>query len=266
MSPWLRRTRRCAPGVGVVELPLLDCHAHVATTVTERQVQGLGTAIVFAMTRDPEEAAEASRRYDRNILWACGAHPSFVARGGSVDIDQFVRRTQLFAIVGEVGLDRRSGNLPLQEQVFVDLLDRLGKEPVLVSVHSAGCSTQVVRLLRDHRHPGALLHWFTGTPEETRQLVDLGYYFSVNTEMNRHVLDAIPYDRVLPETDFPAARRRTGAKPGDTGNLETVLAEVYGTTPEQIRRQFYRNLRRVSVATGAIDRMTMHVVDLLMSA
>jgi len=249
-----------------VELPLLDCHAHIATSVTDRQVRQLGAAIVFAMTRNPAEAVEATRRYDRNIIWACGAHPSYVASGGAVDLDQFVRRTKQFAVVGEIGLDRRSGNLPHQEQVFAELIDCLSQEPVLISVHSAGCSAQALRVLREHRHSGVIMHWFTGSPDEAVELVDLGYYFSVNSAMRREVLDVLPLDRVLPETDFPVARKRTGVKPGDTAHLEAVLAEIYCTGQEQVRRQFYCNLRRVSVATGAIDRMPAHLTDLLLTA
>lgn len=247
-------------------LPSLDCHAHVSPSVTERQLSQLGTAIVFAMTREPAEAAEATRRRDNNILWGCGAHPSYIARGGAVDLDQFARRARHFAVVGEIGLDRRSGNLLRQTEVFSALLDRLKEESVLMSVHSAGCTGEVAGLLHLHRPHGVIMHWFTGQPREADELLSLGCYFSVNTAMRREILSALPFDRLLPETDFPVTRRRTGSKPGDTGQIETLLAEIHGCDPAQVRRQFYVNLRRVSVETGAIDRMPMHVTDLLLAA
>ncbi len=231
-------------------LPRLDCHAHVSPSVTERQLSRRGTAIVFAMTREPAEAAEATRRRDHNILWGCGAHPSYVARGGAVDIDQFARRAKCFAVVGEIGLDRRSGNLLHQTEVFSALLDRLKDEPVLMSVHSAGCTAEVANILDLHRPRGVIMHWFTGQPHEADKLLSLGCYFSVNTAVRREILSALPFDRLLPETDFPATRRRTGSKPGDTGQIETLLAEILGSDPAHVRRQFYRNLRRIGGGDG----------------
>ena len=110
------------------------------------------------------------------------------------------------------------------------------------------------------------MHWFTGNLHEADELLALGCYFSVNSAMSREMLAALPLDRLLPETDFPVARRRTGSKPGDVGHIERLLAEIHGSDPAHIRRQFYRNLRRISVETGAIDRMPMHVTDLLLTA
>ena len=249
-----------------MELPPLDCHAHVSPGVTDRQLAQLGPAIVFAMTREPSEAAEATRRFDSSLLWSCGAHPSFVARGGSVDLDQFSRCTKRFAVVGEIGLDRRSGNLQLQQEVLSGILDHVRDEPVLLSVHSTGCTSETLRILSHHRRTGVIMHWFTGTRAEADELLAIGCYFSVNTAMRREILEAVPRDRMLPETDYPVARKRTGSKPGDTEALESVLAEIHGTDPGSVRRQFYRNLRRVSVETGAVDRMPTHVSNLLLLA
>lgn len=249
-----------------MDLPALDCHAHVSPSVTDRQLRQLGTALIFAMTREPAEATEAARRYDTNILWGCGAHPSYVARGGAVDLDQFVRLSKRFVVVGEIGLDRRSGNLARQTGVFSDLLDRLHGEPVLMSVHSAGCTAEVLRIVAQRHPQGVLMHWFAGRPDEANELLSLGCYFSVNTATRREILTALPLDRILPETDFPVARKRTGTKPGDTGGLETLLAEIHRTDPSQVRRQFFRNLKKLCVETGAIDRMPAHLADLLLLA
>ena len=249
-----------------MDLPALDCHAHISLDVTDRQLRDLGTAIIFAMTRNPAEASQARQRYDHNLLWACGAHPSFVAQGGTVDTEQFARRAKHFAVVGEIGLDRRSGNMALQESVFESLLECLKGEPVVLSVHSAGASVEATRILRRQPSAGVIMHWFTGDTAELDDLLSLGCYFSVNTAMRRDILDALPLDRLLPETDFPVARKRTGSQPGDTTAIETVLAELHGTDNANVRRQFYRNLRRLTVDTGAIDRLPLRISDLLMAA
>jgi len=38
------------------ELPPLDCHAHIAPDVTASQLDGLGSALIFAVTRSLDEA------------------------------------------------------------------------------------------------------------------------------------------------------------------------------------------------------------------
>lgn len=249
-----------------MDLPAIDAHAHIDTTVTARQLGALGSAIILAMTREPAEAAAALRRNDRNILWACGAHPAYVAKGGDVDLAQFARRVSGFAVVGEVGIDRRSGNVDRQTEVFVALLDAIRDEPVLVSVHSAGCTAEVLEVVRSYSRPGLIAHWFNGTHEQAAELVSLGCYFSVNTVMRREILDALPLDHVLPETDFPVARRRTGARPGDVQPIERLLCDMHDLTRESLRRQMLRNLRRISLSSGALDRMPLHVAEQLLMA
>lgn len=247
-------------------LPPLDCHAHLSTRVTAEQLSRLGSALILAMTRNPTEAVEATRRWDRRIIWACGAHPSQVAKGLGVDAPLFAKRAEKFAIVGEIGLDRRSGALSLQVETFDRLLQVLREQPVLMSIHSSGCTLEVGALLEKHRPPGAIMHWFTGRPEQVRQFLDLGCYFSTNTAMADQLLASIPLDRLLPETDFPTRAKRTGTQPGDVVALEERLAALHGTSPEQMRRQFYWNFRRLAVSSGAIDRLNDYVTDLLLSA
>jgi TatD DNase family protein len=55
-----------------------------------------------------------------------------------------------------VGLDRR-GAIGEQSKIFEDILGACKNAPVLISVHSAGRTKEVVALLEKHRHPG-LLH------------------------------------------------------------------------------------------------------------
>ena len=249
-----------------MNLPAIDAHAHIATSVTARQLGQLGSAIIFAMTREPAEAGEALTRSDRNIIWACGAHPAFVAGGADIDLGQFARRVKRFAVVGEIGLDRRAGNLERQTDVFTSILDTIRDEQVLVSIHSAGCTAEVTAVLTRYRLPGTIVHWFNGTSSQVDDLLAAGCYFSVNTAMRREVLDLLPIDRILTETDFPTARKRTGVRPGDVSTIEELLAEKHALAPEALRRRMLVNLRRIAVTSGAIDRLPMHVADTLLMA
>lgn len=250
----------------MTDLPPLDCHAHLSVSVTDAQLSKLGQALIFGMTRDLDEAFDATKRWDRHVLWGCGMHPANVAKGAAFSAERFSRLARQFAVVGEVGLDRRAGNPARQAEIFESILALVHEQPLLVSVHSAGCSAEIVASIEASPvRKGLILHWFGGSPRAVDALLELGCYFSVNQAMRPEVIDAIPLDRMLPETDFPAPRRRTGQYPGDTSSLEQELAERMSCSPTELRRHFYKNLRRISLETGAIDRMPAHVVDELLT-
>jgi TatD DNase family protein len=247
--------------------PPLDCHAHVAPNVTPDEVVALGEVIVIAVTRSLDEAEVASSRRDGSLVWGCGVHPARLDAREGFDLTRFRRLLQRFAVVGECGLDRRGGNLPLQRLILRSVLEAVTDEPVLMSLHSNGCVGELLELLSERPHQGAILHWFLGDSDAVHQAVRLGCYFSVNGAMTDEQLMNIPLDRMLPETDFPSTKKRGGGGlPGDTMLLERRVARLHGLSEQALRGRWFRTLRDVSHASGAIDRLPENVVDLLLSA
>jgi Tat protein secretion system quality control protein TatD with DNase activity len=56
--------------------------------------------------------------------------------------------------------------------------------------------------------PGAILHWFLGTDHDIDRAIDGDAFFSVNeamlnSERGRRVIDGLPPNRVVLETDAP---------------------------------------------------------------
>ena len=137
--------------------------------------------------------------------------------------------------------------------------------PIITSIHSAGCTKEVVQAIASAPHPGTILHWFLGTDGEIRSAAALGCYFSVNSAMPDETLRLIPWDRLLPETDYPSTARRGVHRPGDVSNLESKLATIHGVPTEGVRRQFYRNLRTLSLASGAIETLPEQLANLLLA-
>jgi len=244
-------------------LPPLDCHAHIAPDVTRAQLERLGDAHVFAMTRSLAEASYASTRSDVTVTWAVGAHPGRAKALAQYDPGQFRSVASRFAVVGEVGLDRR-GSPSNQERVFDDVLTACAELPVLISVHSTGRTREVVERIEQHALRGVILHWFLGTQDECARAAAAGAYFSVNTAMPAELVATLPRDRVLPETDFPA-KRVTAAIPGDTHPLEAQLSTIWREPAETIRHTLWRNLRTVSIVSGAIDKVSESLADQLLS-
>jgi len=70
---------------------------------------------------------------------------------------------------------------------------------------------------------------------------------------------------VLPETDYPSTANRGVRRPGDISKLESKLAEMYGESTEKVRHRFYRNLRILALASGAIERFPEQLADRLLA-
>lgn len=248
------------------DLPPLDCHAHIAPDVTARQLDGLGDALVFAVTRSLDEADLVLSRRDSRLVWGCGVHPGVASARAGFDVAHLHELLPRFALVGEVGLDRRAGSIEDQTRIFRTTLEAIQGAPVLVSVHSTGCAEQVVDLVSGLPHPGLILHWFLGDERLVRRAGAAGCYFSVNGAMSDDILRHIPPDRMLPETDFPSTiRRGGGAKPGDIHKLERRVAQLLDLPTETIRWSWYKNLRAIALASGAIERLPDQLADRLLA-
>lgn len=247
------------------DLPRLDCHAHIAPDVTTEQIQRLGDCVVYAVSRTLDEGYAALRRNDDRLIWGWGAHPAVPEALDTFTPERAATLTGRLPLIGEIGLDRR-GSKERQTEVFAAALQAAQGQPVLISVHSAGRTAAVIDTVRAHPHPGLVLHWFLGAPTEVATAVAAGCYFSVNAAMPIDVLQHIPQDRMLPETDFPAGRRTGGGHmPGDTEPVEVKVAGLLGVTPSHARQMFWKNLRDISVASGALERYPEFVADILLA-
>lgn len=244
-------------------LPALDAHAHVAPDVTPAQITALGRSVVFAMTRSLHEARQVKARRDSALLWGIGVHPGVAAARDGWDAKEFTDLLGSFALVGEVGLDRRGGDWARQRSIFEELLNIVRSEPVLVSIHSTGAATEVI----DHLHAadmrGAILHWFNGDATDIARAIETDAYFSVNAAMTEDQLRLLPPDRVLCETDFPARKVRA-RKPADTQRIEHLLSQVWDKTPDEVRARTWWNLRALSERSGAIERLPETLADTLL--
>lgn len=233
--------------------------------MTQTQLDTLGDAVVFAMTRSVNEARYALRPDGAragNVVWAIGAHPGVPASLAQHLPEVFVQQLERFAVIGEVGLHGRSNET--QAHVFRTVLEAAAEHSVLVSVHSAGARLEVLEELARHSLPGVILHWFNGTRTEFNRAIDLGVWFSVNAAMSDATLRMVPLERLLTETDFPAARRKTLAtRPGDVREIESRLDAFHRT---DIRAQVWRNFASLVDGAGVMEKLPPSVQQVVRRA
>lgn len=219
---------------------LVDFHCHLdlypdhETAVREADEAGVFTLAVTTTPRAWPRNHELAQR-TKHVRAALGLHPQLVAeREAEIALwDDYLSETRY---VGEVGLDagpRYYKSMEAQQRVFQHVLRRCaGAGDKIITVHSV----RAVRAVLEHveaflpRSRGkVVMHWFTGTKSEARRAMELGCYFSINAAMlasERHLtmVQAIPLDRLLTETDGPFTR--TGDRPSKPSDVAWVVEEL----------------------------------------
>ena len=234
----------------------LDLYPDLSVAIAACNVRRASTLAVTttpkAFARNHELASKS-----RFVRVALGLHPQLVdQRAGELAL--FERLLPGTRYVGEVGLDagpRHYRSFDKQKRVFCSVLRLCAKSGgKILSVHSVRAAKHVLDLVEEEFPKGCgavVLHWFTGSAAEARRGVELGCYFSMNERMlaspsGRRVLDRVPCDRVLTETDGPFVERDgEPVGPGDVQRVLDVIAEFKGMPIEVVRAQVLANLTQL---------------------
>ncbi len=234
----------------MTRLPPLDMHAHIDPSIGEDDLFELG-AVVFAVSRSLDEAATALSRHDETTVWGVGCHPGLVQAHRDFAADRFGALLDSTAFAGELGLDGRSRvSLDVQINTLRRAFEVLAQKPRIVSLHSYAATDTLVDELERVQMPGRVLHWWLGDTHLTRRAVEIGCYFSVPPSAARRseLLDEIPLDRVLTETDHPFGDKRSSgaARPGNVAAVERAVAAHHRIDIDELRRTVWRNLDRLT--------------------
>jgi TatD DNase family protein len=204
------------------------------------------------MTLSLDEASLIVDRHDSQIAWGVGCHPRKRKAQESFNAERFCALAERTAIVGEIGLDTGSRvPLDLQLRNFRQTLNIIAALPRLVSIHSYRATELVIKELRRKPISVPVLHWWTGTAEETREAVSLGCYFSVHSAVARHskFRTAVPRERILIESDHGYADP-PAAIPCRIEWVEHLMAQQLGLNTESVRQLVWQNLEAIVQATG----------------
>ena len=235
------------------ELSSLDAHAHLEHSRTSDELMDSGS--VLAMTISLEEAALAICRHDPQIVWGVGCHPRRTRAQESFDVERFRDLAERTALVGEIGLDTgphyEHAPLETQLQTFREVLEIASDMPRIVSIHSYRATGLVVRELRRKPIDVPILHWWTGTVEETREAVALGCYFSVHSAVARHskFRTAVPRERILIESDHGYADP-PAAIPCRIEWVEHLVAQQLDLSRRAVRRLAWQNFATIVQKTN----------------
>lgn len=230
-------------------LPSLDFHAHINPNINSDELRIL-PSVIFAMTRNTEEAESVLERTDDNTIWGVGCHPGLVGVQKGFSIEKFSHLIDKTPVVGEIGLDGKS-RVPLsfQRENLTNIFKVLSVKPRITSLHNYDATEEILLELESTPIKGAILHWWLGTAEQTKKAVSLGCYFSINASSvsKTQILNLIPVDRILTETDHPYGDRFSTKpqRPGQVDDVELKLGNHFGKTHAEMRLQIWKNFGNV---------------------
>ncbi|MBS0650992.1 MAG: TatD family hydrolase [Verrucomicrobia bacterium] len=152
--------------------------------------------------------------------------------------------------IGETGLDYHyeHSNRTVQQEHLLRYFELAKQVKLPIIFHCRDAFKDLFALADKHYAGGsAVLHCFTGNEEESKGVIERGWYLSVSgiatfkkSESLRKAVELVPLDRILTETDTPyLAPQSKRGKPNEPSYMvETVqmLAGLFGKSLEEMAR------------------------------
>jgi TatD DNase family protein len=163
---------------------------------------------------------------------------------------RFVELVERTSYIGEVGLDfSRAGLSTKTQQVesFRFVLRTLHGKAKFITLHSRQAEAAVLDILEEEQRSPVVFHWYSGPLHVLRRAIAQGHFFSINPAMvnspnGRKIIDAIPPDRVLTESDGPFVKvGNRSALPADVALVEQHLATVWQKKASEVSGKIREN-------------------------
>jgi TatD DNase family protein len=198
---------------------MIDVHCHFDMMPNPeayvRQKENAGD-IVIGMTNLPShfQIGQPFVMHYKHIRLGLGFHPLLAAENKN-ELALFKSLIDGTSYIGEIGLDfSKEGDASKEEQIIVlkEILTTLRGKRKIVSVHSRRAEKELLELLGEFNIENVIFHWYSGSVSLIPAILERGYYFSINEAMTlshsgKSIIDKIPQDRILMETDAPYNNR-----------------------------------------------------------
>ena len=169
---------------------------------------------------------------DAGIIPFYGIHPWYV--GDSNDVIESLEpilESDVRACVGEIGLDAMHLNMKEQMSLFINQLQLANKYDRPVAIHMVRTEKDVLDAIRSVHVGRSILHSFSGPINYIRSFSDAGCYFSISPRILsksqdkiRSILESIPFDRLLIETDAPNCYRYCSTMSEHISRLSEIMS------------------------------------------
>lgn len=248
---------------------LYDSHCHLDASefdpdrdevVARARAAGVTRQLVPAVDRASWPAIRALCAADPGLRPAYGLHPMFLDRHQPADLDALAEwlARERPAAVGECGLDYFVDGLDpdTQRRYFQRQLELAREFDLPVVLHARRAVDEVIASLRRVGGLRGVVHSWSGSEEQARQLFGLGFHLGIGGPVTferaqrlRRTVSTMPVQWLLLETDAPdqpdAAHRGERNEPGRLPGVLAVVAQLRGQTPEELAAATSANAERL---------------------
>lgn len=250
-------------------MQLIDSHCHLDAAefdgdrdavIRRARDAGVVHQVIPAVDADGWPALAALCREQPDLHPAYGLHPMYLERHREEHLSQlgeWLERERPVA-VGECGLDYFVEGLePAAQQRYFDAQLALARDFDLpVIVHARRAVDAVIASIRRGGGLRGVVHSFSGSPEQARQLWNLGFLIGLGGPVTyeraqrlRGLVTAMPLDYLLLETDAPdqpdAAIRGQRNEPARVSVICRTIAQLRGESEEAIAIATRENATRL---------------------
>lgn len=248
---------------------LIDSHCHLDVaefaadlpeTLERAGAAGVSDFIVPAIAASGWPALAALCHLHPALNPAYGLHPMFLAEHADTHLAAlpgWLARPECVA-VGECGLDFFVPDLDVnrQESIFIEhiRLAAVFNKPLII--HARNATERVIQLLKQHGPAKGVVHSYSGSLEQARQLVAMGFLLGIGGPLTyprsarlRTIVQEIPMEYLLLETDAPdqpmhgeQGRRN---EPQKLIRVAEAVAEARVISVAEVAKQTTRNAERL---------------------
>ncbi len=248
---------------------LIDSHCHLdapefdadrAAVIAEARSHGVSAQILPAVAAAGWPRLQAICQQAPGLYPAYGLHPMYLPQHQPSDLPllrQWLQDGSAVA-VGECGLDFFVEGLdPARQHEFFQAQLELAREFQLpVIIHARRAVDAVIAAIRRTGPLRGVVHSFSGSPEQARQLWDLGFLVGLGGPVTyeraqrlRRLAAGMPLEFLLLETDAPdqpdAGIRGQRNAPARLATIAHAIAELRGIPMAELALATSANARRL---------------------
>jgi len=204
---------------------LIDSHVHLDDArydsdrdkiLSRGQEAGVGAFVTIGCDLATSRAAVALADGHSNVYATVGVHPhevKHIENGWYEELKQLAAHPKVVGF-GEIGLDYHYDHSPrdVQRQRFREQISIARELHLPIVIHTREAQTDTIAILQEEQaaEVGGVFHCFSGDAWLAKDALDLGFNLSFsgiitfqNATMLREIVQTVPEDRLMIETDAP---------------------------------------------------------------
>ena len=211
-----------------------------------------------------QKAIEIANIHDF-IYAAVGLHPEEIPQSEEemwktiLQIKDLAVQNKKVVAIGEIGLDYywNKENIEMQKQAFIKQIELANELKLPISIHTRDAIDDMISIIRKYKiENGGVLHCCPFNRELVKHGLENGLYIGFggtstfkNSKNAKEILNMVPDDRILIETDSPylSPEPKRGTR-NDSSNLQYIvekLAEYKDMEPEKMAKLTYENAKKL---------------------